>query len=154
MRILLTGFWILALASAAPPHANAGENNDIILGEWNGVSGYLVTAGKVGASFRETNLEMTLLVDPRRRVLGASSANGCTLVGEYQSTNSVVDFPLKVQISGCNYQGLNLRYVGRLHYDPATRGLSLKLDREDTLAAGKTVHYYVSARLQRRAAQK
>ncbi|MYM92815.1 hypothetical protein [Duganella vulcania] len=149
MRYLKRIFALLAVSPAFCGPAHAYENKDIIVGEWSGVSGYMVTAGKAGASFHETNLDMTLVVDARHRVIGTSSANGCSLVGEYQSTSSVVDFPMKVKITGCNYHGFNLRFVGMLHYDPAKRLLGFKLDREDTLSAGKEIHYYVSARLQR-----
>lgn len=149
MRSYRIGIPLLVVTALFAGPVQAGENNDIIVGQWNGGSGYQVTAGRGDASFREKNIELTLVIDQRRRVVGVSSGNGCSFVGEYRQTESVVDFPLKGQLNGCNYQGLNTRYTGTLHYDPAKRSVAINLEREEIPTAGKIIRYTIVGMLQR-----
>lgn len=138
----------LALAALMPASAISAPNNDVILGTWNGTAVYQAATGGSTAHVNN-NIEVSLVIDENRRVVGASSENGCSFVGEYRVALAANEFPVKVRLSGCNYQAFNTKFDGTLTYFPSTKQLRLVLTRDESPSPRKVIHYVIGARLSR-----
>lgn len=107
-RILL----MLALCSLAAT-ALAGDYGTPY-GEWRGQTQYQAFVKGVSDPAAHVITNLTVKIDPGGKVEGASTENGCRLLGLAAPGLATTVLMLDVTVTGCRYAGLNRTYIGHL----------------------------------------
>lgn len=90
-------------------------------GEWRGQVQYLV--GYQGKPVNDAHAveQTTISIDPKGKVTGTSSENGCRMKGVASPGMAPTLLNLDVTLSGCKYEKLNRRLFGTLALYPAEK---------------------------------
>ena len=113
---------VLFLATAA----NA-QDRSAFVGEWRGQAQYQATVGGVVDGVAHAVTNMVIAVEADGRVRGASTENGCRMLGIAMPYVAPTVLTLDVTLSGCQYAGLNRRFSGTLASYPKDRYVVLQL---------------------------
>lgn len=83
-------------------------------GEWRGQAQYQAFIKSVSDPAAHTVTNLTIAIDPRGKVVGASTENGCRLLGIAAPGVTPMSVKLDVTLRDCQYAGLNRTYKGHL----------------------------------------
>lgn len=104
--------WMLALCSLS---ASAfGGDYSTPYGEWRGQTQYQAFVKGVSDPEAHVITNLTVKIDPGGKVEGASTENGCRLLGLSAPGLVPTILMLDVTVTGCRYAGLNRTYIGHL----------------------------------------
>lgn len=138
-RIAITS---LSAAVVVPAQAFDGY------GEWRGKVQYLVSKYGEPSPVVQEIVPLVLRVDTDGKVVGASTENGCRLLGMVSPAGNNV-MRLDATLRDCESRDLNRRISGTLAHYPAGRRLSLNVSNLDSSAKPFT-RYEVTAPMMRR----
>lgn len=120
-------------------------------GIWRGQAQY--QASSKGQPLREAHAVIPLVIEVEKhgRVRGASSDNGCKLLGvaaPYVAPNMLT---LDVTLSECRYPALNRRYSGMLALYQSSNSVQFSLQSTNIASAftGKVAHFDIKATMKR-----
>ena len=103
----------LALLAFLPSLAMAQERASFT-GEWRGQAQYQATVAGVVDAAAHSVTNLTIALEAGGKVRGASTENGCRLLGIGSPGPVATITTLDVTFSGCQYAGLNRRFGGTL----------------------------------------
>lgn len=83
-------------------------------GEWRGQAQYQAFVKSVSDPAAHTVTNLTMSIDPRGKVVGASTENGCRMLGIAAPGVTSMSVKLEVTLQDCRYVGLNRTYKGHL----------------------------------------
>jgi len=129
MRIPLA---LLATLLASSPALAQGYTSPY--GEWRGQAQYQAFIKSVSDPAAHTVTDLTIDIDPRGKVAGASPENGCRLLGIAAPGAVPAIVALNVTLTGCRYAGLNRTYKGQLSLYAKQGHASLSLQALDISA--------------------
>ena len=117
-------------------------------GEWRGKVQYLVSKHGEPSPVVQEIVPLVLRVDTDGKVVGASTENGCRLLGMVSPAGNNV-MRLDATLRDCESKDLNRRISGTLAHYPADRRLALNVSNLDSSAKPFT-RYEVTAPMMRR----
>ncbi len=85
-----------------------------VVGDWRGQTQFQGAQNGVEIDEAHTVVPLVLTFSTDGKVSGASSDNGCTLLGLWAPGLIPHRFTLDVTLKGCRYAGLNRRYTGEV----------------------------------------
>ena len=132
----------LTAALALPAQAFDGY------GEWRGKVQYLVSKYGEPAPVVQEIVPLVLRVDPDGKVAGASTENGCRLLGMVSPAGNNV-MRLDATLHDCESKDLNRRISGTVAHYPADHRLALNVSNLDSSAKPFT-RYEMTAPMMRR----
>lgn len=133
---VLTSTTVLAQGYASP------------YGEWRGQAQYQAFIKSVSDPAAHAVTDLTIDIDPRGKVVGASAENGCRLLGIAAPGAAAMIVKLNVTLTGCQYAGLNRTYEGHLALYAKERYASLSLQAID-ISSGKGGTFNVTSTMRR-----
>ncbi len=83
-------------------------------GEWRGQAQYQAFIKSVSDPAAHAVTNLTIVIDPQGRIVGASAENGCRMLGIAAPGMTSTIVKLDVTLRDCRYAGLNRTYKGHL----------------------------------------
>ncbi len=121
-----------------------------VVGDWRGQTQFQGAQNAVEMEEAHTVVPLVLTFSADGKVLGASSDNGCTLLGLWVPGPIPHRFTLDVTLKGCHYAGLNRRYTGELAATSSENSLHFVLQAYAVPIPGQPLQRYdVEATLRR-----
>lgn len=141
MRLAL--LYLLLLPSLAYPDSYLSP-----YGGWRGQTQYqaFIRTTSDPAGHIVTNL--TIHVDPQGKVVGASTENGCRMLGLAAPSITPTIVTLNITLTGCTYTGFNRTYTGNLSVFSKDAYAKFSLQSID-VSPGKAGTYNIAATLRR-----
>jgi hypothetical protein len=103
---------------AAPSPSGTGNNQvsgaQTIVGDWRGQTQFQGAQNAVVIEEAHSVVPLVLTFSADGKVSGASTENGCGLLGLWAPGVTPRLFNLDITLKGCRYPGLNRRYAGTL----------------------------------------
>lgn len=117
-------------------------------GEWRGQTQYqaFIRTTSDPAGHIVTNL--TLNIDPRGKIVGMSTENGCRMLGLAEPSVMPTIVRLNVTLTHCTYAGLNRTYKGFLSVFSKDRYAKFSLQAID-VSSGKGGTYNITSTMRR-----
>lgn len=138
----LIGTLLLASATAQPTGGNPFP------GTWSGTAQFqLNVGGKVDAAAHSVS-DLALILDPKGRVVGQASENGCRFLGITTPGATVQMINLDVTLSACRYPAFNRRFNGTIIWSPNSQTGVLNLA-SNHIGLGKAEIYDIKATLRK-----
>lgn len=116
-------------------------------GEWRGQAQFNMVAGGRQVAEGHAVVPFTIGIDGQGKVVGASSANGCRVLGIASPHFVAEALNLDLTLSNCNVTNYNRRYAGSLIVSSRDRSAQLSLTSYDML--GRSAAYEVKSTLRR-----
>lgn len=104
----------LILAIALATTTAFAQNYTSPYGEWRGQAQYQAFIKSVSDPAAHTVTHLTIAIDPQGKVVGASTENGCRMLGIAAPGVTPMLVKLDVTVRDCRYAGLNRTYKGHL----------------------------------------
>lgn len=142
-RNALHGCFVLVLAFH--DHANGYSSP---YGEWRGQTQYqaFIKTTSEPAGHIVTNL--TINIDPKGKVVGTSTENGCRMLGLAEPGIAPTIVTLNVTLTGCTFAAYNRPYTGSLSVFSKEQHAKFSLQAID-VSAGKAGTYNITATMRR-----
>ncbi len=105
--------YLVLVAILATSSASA-QNYTSPYGEWRGQAQYQAFIQAVSDPAAHVVTNLTIAIDPRGKVIGASTENGCRMLGIAAPGVIATSVKLDVTLQNCHYIGLNQTYKGNL----------------------------------------
>lgn len=104
----------LLLAAVLTSTNALGQGYAFPYGEWRGQAQYQVFIKSVSDPAAHIVTNLTIAIDPRGKLVGASTENGCRMLGLAAPWITPLIVRLDVTLRDCQYPGLNRTYTGQL----------------------------------------
>lgn len=123
-NVVRASAFLLVLAVALPAAASDPLSP---YGRWSGRARFEAKMHGTIDRAAHAVTDLTITVDSRGNLVGASPGNGCKASGRLSPGRTKQRFNLDVTLSGCKYRGFNRRFGGRLALDPQKNRASFSL---------------------------
>lgn len=136
---------VLCLFLPFTTHANGYSSP---YGEWRGQTQYqaFIKTTSEPAGHIVTNL--TINIDPKGKVVGTSTENGCRMLGLAEPGIAPTIVTLNVTLTGCTFAAYNRPYTGSLSVFSKEQHAKFSLQAID-VSAGKAGTYNITATMRR-----
>jgi hypothetical protein len=141
---------VAVVAFLAVSHfASAASDYSSPYGEWRGQAQFHAWIGSELDPKAHAVTELSIAIGPDGKLVGASAANGCHVLGLAMPSGPKTVVNLDVTLSGCAYAGFNRRFSGNLFLYPKESYASLRLRSYVANNGNKSVSYDIRATLKR-----
>lgn len=117
-------------------------------GEWRGHTEYQAFIRTISDPAGHIVTNLTINVEPERKVVGTSTENGCRLLGLAAPGSVPTIVTLNVTLTGCTYAGFNRTYTGLLSVFSKEKYAKFSLQAID-VSSGKAGTYNINATMRR-----
>jgi hypothetical protein len=108
-------------------HTAWAADSPNLYGAWRGQAQYQATIGSAHDPAAHAVVDLVIELDPRGKLTGISTANGCRLLGIASPGATPTMLHLDVTLSGCTYSGFNRRFSGQLLANTKQQFVSVSL---------------------------
>lgn len=141
MRIAL--LFLLLLSSGV--YANGYSSP---YGEWHGQTQYQAFIRTTSDPLGHVVTNLTINIDPQGKFVGASTENGCRMLGLAGPGVTPTILTLKVTLTGCAYSGYNRAYTGSFSVFSKEGYAKFSLQAID-ISSGRAGTYNITATMRR-----
>jgi len=131
------------------PVAGAASDYSSPQGEWRGQAQFHAWIGSELDPKAHAVTELAIAIGPEGKLVGASAANGCHMLGLAMPSGPKTVVNLDITLSGCAYAGFNRRFSGNLFLYPKESYASLRLRSFIANNGNKSLSYDIRATLKR-----
>ena len=122
--------YVLASSGLVATDARA-QGYDEPYGQWRGQAQYQAIVRRISDPAAHAVVDLVIDIDPRGKVTGASTENGCHMLGIAQPGLAPHILNLNVTLRSCSYAGFNRIFRGYMSVYTAKRYATLSLQAID-----------------------